>query len=58
MSFLKTQDFSLTTREIRKIKKQRCTPLNGSTVPPVEIIEQKSASELQLIAIEKKKVIL
>lgn len=53
MEFLKTDNFSLNQKELSVMKKQRCTPLNGSTVPPRKCKSVMSPTEVQKIKQEK-----
>ena len=61
MLFLKKEDYALSEKQIIKIRKQRCTPLKGSTFPtkPLHVKltdDEKKARKMERMALAKARV--
>lgn len=61
MLFLKKEDYALSEKQIIKIRKQRCTPLKGSTMPtkPLHVKltdDEKKARKMERLALAKIRV--
>ena len=53
MEYLKTDVLELTKKQLKLIRKQRQTPLNGSTIPVLSQTATKPLSDYQQTAIDE-----